>query len=47
MRRELLWEDEFIIVRLPKNINVCVNKYSDAVKADFFTKPMEDHEAMA
>ncbi|MBA3704931.1 MAG: DNA starvation/stationary phase protection protein [Bacteroidetes bacterium] len=47
MIEELLSDNEFLIVLLRKNIDLCSEKYKDAGTTDFLTKLMEAHETTA
>lgn len=47
MMKELLADNESVIVNLRKDIETCTEKNKDAGTADFLTGLMEDHETTA
>lgn len=47
MIRELLTDNEAIIIQLRKNIDDCDEKYSDKGTADFLTGLLQQHETLA
>ena len=47
MIKELLADNEIVIVLLRKDVELCMQKYADAGTADFLTGLMEHHETIA